>query len=528
MAEPKAPMRHDFLHEPLITVQAPSGRRGRSLPEVLESLGAGEEVDFPALRPHQQHAWYAFLVQLAALVVHRRGATPSDPGLSLDAAAWRQALLELSGDAGAAAWHLAVEDLALPAFFQTPVPEGTLAPYKKEIPTPDELDVVVTTRNHDVKQERMTHPSPEHWAYALATLQTMEGFLGRGNYGIARMNGGFSNRPYLSYAPGPDWSARFLRDVPLWLEIRPSLTGELYGYRQDGGLELLWLHPWDGEKTSKLPLAVCDPFFVEVCRRIRLVGDATLEARMAATKDYLLDGAAAQGDTGDVWTPVSVEGKGLTVSGGGFDYRLLTRLLFSGEFQPPPALRRGPRDGRTPLLLAQTLVRGQGQTEGYHQRSIPIPPRAGKRLQSQEGLAELAARASAQVTAAATAQRRVLHPALCTLLQKGAEKLDFRDDRTRPWLEAMDREVDDAFFEVLWESAEDPSEEADRRWQTRLRDMARKQLDDALQAAPVPVTLRPKAEARAELMFQGLARTHLTAAYPETDPQGEKSADDAS
>ena len=42
-----------------------------SLPQLLAALGTDEVRDYPALRPHQRHPWHAFLVQLAAIAMHR-------------------------------------------------------------------------------------------------------------------------------------------------------------------------------------------------------------------------------------------------------------------------------------------------------------------------------------------------------------------------------------------------------------------------------------------------------------------------
>ena len=67
--------------------------------------------------------------------------------------------------------------------------------------TPDDLDVLVTSKNHDLKQTMALDCAVEDWIFALVNLQTMAGFLGSGNYGIARMNGGFSARVCLGLAP---------------------------------------------------------------------------------------------------------------------------------------------------------------------------------------------------------------------------------------------------------------------------------------------------------------------------------------
>ena len=520
--------RHDLLSEPVFSARLAGEATRLPLPDVLAHLGTGEDLEFDALRSHQQHAWHAFLVQLGALVAERR----DSPALDLSADEWRRALLDLAGDAGgdedgaAAAWHLVVGDLSLPAFFQPPAPEGDLKPYKKEIPTPDELDVVVTTRNHDVKQERMTDPEAEHWAYALLTLQTMEGFLGRGNYGISRMNGGFSNRPCLAMAPDLSWSARFRRDVPVWLDQRDELLDE---YAEDGGRTLLWLWPWDGEKSSKEALEVCDPFYIEVCRRIRLVErgeDGALTARMAATKDYRLDGAPLQGATGDVWTPVKrAEASALTVSGRGFHYTLLTKLLFEKEFEKNPALEIRQADGEEPVLVAQAMVRGQGLTEGYHQRVIPLPAKVKDRLALDP--ATLGDRAETQVSQADKARRKVLHLALTALLQKGADDLDFREERTGPWLTAFDRAVDDAFFPHLWKTVDDSEEDFQASWQRKLHKLAWEQFEDARGSAPIPVAHRARAQARGVLMLRGLLRKHLELGYRSDDPQPEETLNDA-
>jgi CRISPR system Cascade subunit CasA len=56
-------------------------------------------------------------------------------------------LLKLA-DGSEAAWHLVVDDVSQPAFMQPPVPEGSLeeAKYSSDIQTPDELDMLVTSK----------------------------------------------------------------------------------------------------------------------------------------------------------------------------------------------------------------------------------------------------------------------------------------------------------------------------------------------------------------------------------------------
>ncbi len=496
-----------LLTDPLLSVRDGGERRiVVTLPGLLAQLGRGYELEPLALRPHQHHAWHAFLVQLGALVAHRTG----DPSLDRPEEAWRQALLDLAGEAGEAAWSLMVTDLSLPAFLQPPVPEGTLAGFRNLVTEPDGLDVVITAKNHDVKADRMVAPEPEHWLYALLTLQTMEGFLGRGNYGIARMNGGFASRPAVAAAPGLRWADRFRRDVGVWLDARQELI-DSYGYRPAGGHALLWLQPWDG--TASLSLHDCDPFFLEICRRVRLhERSGRIVAATKPTEAALLDAKEVRGDTGDVWTPVRTSTQGpvaLTVGPNGFSYRLMSDLLFPEEFPRRPALLIREADGREPVVVAQVLVRGQGKTEGYHQRLIPIPARARRRLLSAAGTAELRGIARARIEKVATAQRSVLRPALCALLQGGHETLDFTDARVRPWMDRFDAEIDQVFFPDLWEVVDAPREEHESAWNGRLQKLAWKQLEHAMAAAPVPLAQRPRAVARAELLFRGTAHKHL-------------------
>jgi len=176
----------------------------------------------------------------------------------------------------------------------------------------------------------MRRAEPEHWIYALVSLQTQEGFLGAGNYGVSRMNGGFASRPGLGIDPGRGPGARFVRDVRRLVAARDDIVRH-YGYRSRGGLALLWLEPWDG--TSSLPSARLDPFYVEICRRVRLVagGDGRLAALAAGSKAARVEAKLLKGDTGDPWTPCVPDKEGykaLTLYAGGFSYRRLVPLLF--------------------------------------------------------------------------------------------------------------------------------------------------------------------------------------------------------
>ena len=80
----------------------------------------------------------------------------------------------------------------------------------------------------------MRHAAPDDWLFALVSLQTQEGFLGAGNYGISRMNGGFACRPGVGIAPVGHWGERWRRDCAVLRNSREA-TLQNHGYRADGG-----------------------------------------------------------------------------------------------------------------------------------------------------------------------------------------------------------------------------------------------------------------------------------------------------
>jgi CRISPR system Cascade subunit CasA len=506
---------YDILKEQLIPVRLSGGRVASfSLPEVLAALSsARDEVEgFPGLRHHQQHPWFAFLVQLAAMAVHWAGESHPPE----DSETWRKMVLELAENTPEA-FYLIVDDPSKPAFFQPPAPEGKLEKFKSAATTPDALDIIPTGRNHDVKGERAWNPEPHYWLYSILTLQTMQGFYGQGNYGIVRMNGGFGNRPCVTFAPSLRWSSRFIRDVGILLAKRESLISD-FGYKASGGHHLLWLLPWDGAKDSSLTLQECDPYFLEVCRRIRLIhGEEGIEALSRPTKAPRTEASELNGDVGDPWTPIDRSGpKALTVAGDGFTYRKTHQFLTYSDYRPGMAGEIQPDDR---VFLAKALVRGQGKTEGFHERVVRIPETVRSLLFTTKGRDQIAEMAEARVEQAQTASRRILHPALCTLLQGAPDKLNLRDDSTQPWLSSFDEMVDRSFFDHLFADIDKDETSARVGWQRTLIVFALKQLEDAIRAAPDAGAREYRAVATAERVFYGTARKHFADLY---SSQGEK------
>lgn len=514
-AGPSQPARlHDLLDEAAFRVRLAGGTHAvLTLPGVLAALGGGAEVEsFTSLQAHQTHPWHAFLVQLAAIALHRAG--ESSPALS--EAAWKERLLALTEGAHEP-WCLVAGDLAKPAFMQPPVPEGTLAEFKQQADRADEVDVLITAKNHDQKASRIGRPRPEHWVFALVSLQTMQGFSGRANYGIARMKDSFASRPGVSMLAGLSWSARFGRELGVLLDRRPTMSE---AYPADDGPALLWLLPWKGAASEALSLGSLDPYFIEICRRRRLVVEGgRLVARETGTDAPRIGGKELLGRTGDPWTPISRDDAGAyRPRNVGFPYEQAVQLLVGSEYESSATQRVLPTDPPAMWLGLWAFVRGQGKTEGLHERLISLPGKVRRALVDDERRAVLAQRAQARVKRASVVGGDVLRPALKVYLQAAPEKLKLEDDRPQRWTQAFSRSVDDMFFAALFADLDAPAEVAELAFDQRLFDLARAQLELAMAGSPVPAARRPRAIAAAERAFYGRARKLLPNLFPTMEP----------
>lgn len=480
-------MRHDLLGEPLLTWRNSAGLRARAtLPGALARLSTGDLADFPRLRPHQLHPWLMFLTQLAAIALHRIGAT--DP--PHEETPWRQALLVLT-NGSAEPWALVVEDLSRPAFFQPPVPEGDIEGWSR-CQFPDDIDILVTAKAHDVKTSMIPCDDVEAWIFALATLQTTQGYSGgAGGYnGIARMNGGYGSRPRIGLSPDQTLSSRFRRDVGVMLSSWPDLTRR--GYAEDG-LALVWTEPWNG--STSLPMESLTPHFIEVCRRVRCVEGNGIAARYTTTRGRRCLSEVENGDTGDPWAPVERDKGVLSIGGRGFHYVLLSRLLFGGDFEEAATqvLREG--DPTPVLFLASALARGQGKTDGLHERSILLGGRARRHLGRPDTRAAAGRRAAARVVSTQIMRNKVLYPALKQLFPESEVKDEF------------EARVDDEFFDHLFATLDEDDEQARLAWERRLIELCRAELDRGLCRFSVPTAQSWRAMSAAESIFaRGVAK----------------------
>jgi CRISPR system Cascade subunit CasA len=498
----------NLLDERLIRYRTVSGNAiEATLPELFVALGEDQVRDFPSLRPHQRHPWHAFLVQLAAIALHASG----QDALPDSADAWRRALLNLTpDDTDGAAFSLVSPDDRC-AFLQAPCSSGETRAWKKRIVTPDALDMLITSRNHDLKAARMICADPQDWIYALVSLQTQEGFLGAGNYGVSRMNGGFASRPAVGVVPVGNVGKRWARDS-LLLHAQRAQIAEGYQLKQKGGLALVWLRAWDG--ASSLSFNELDPLYIEICRRVRLLADGgKLFALATSSKAARIAAKERNGVTGDAWTPVNIaQAKALSITAKGFDYKLASTLAFplknKNEYRPTIASTLLEEDGEKGIvLLAQGITRGQGKTEGYHERRIPISPRMAARMRERD-TDELAAAAGQRIDAIGHL-RKALWIALCGLLGNGDP--DVSDDTKKKAGEfacAFEQKEDARFFDDLVIEIEAHSQEAARdAWLAEVFDRAKTVLEAAFVAGPRSAERRYRARAAALSRFANAIRS---------------------
>lgn len=526
-------IQYDLLAEPLISVMT----RGVALPKMVDlpelyaALARDEVADFPALRPHQRHVWHAFLVQVAALAMHRGGAT-TPPDSAQDWGALLRALAPGSERAGA--WAL-VAPIGQPALLQPPDPDADVS-RAKVVVSPDSLDMLVTSRNHDVKRGIMHRARPEHWLYALVSLQTQDGFLGQGNYGISRMNGGFSSRPGFGIVPNGGAGRRVMRDIVCLLEVRSDLLKSGAHYKSSNGTALLWLLPWNGNTSASMQ--GLDPFYVEICRRVRMrpAGATRLEAMCWSSKTARIEAGSLRGVTGDPWAPVVRDekgAKGLSFDASLIGYRRLTPLLFPRR-SDPMAAQRAPlqrifaTDDTSGLTLSVTgIARGQGATEGLHIRRIPISNTRQSFL-SEAPTDPIAAMAHERVRSAGEFVRAVFYPsALVVFTAAPGEGERDRDDdtaksRTGLWCRKLEGEIDEDFFERLDEEAGAPTAvEASgfrRAWLDDLHARGLTLLETLIRSAPDAAMRHYRVRVRATARYASAFARFLRSAGFEPEP----------
>ena len=312
----------------------------------------------------------------------------------------------------------------------------------------------------------------------------------------------------LDYDPGP--GPRWCDHTARILALQPGILAGVWHYRADG-LVCTWVLPWD--RQGSLALTALDPFFIEVCRAVRLVGNpGSIQARGTTSKGPRIAAKEALGDLGDPWTPINQKkDAALTVSGNGLTPELMRDLIFQDGFAltglqlPAPS-----RTGQDCRFTAAVLVRGRGTTDGFHQAAVPIPSATVTRMFGRGPERDrLAALSKTAIGDSGVMQNKVLKFAIYSLLEAGPKQVNFEKREVSAWWDSAQREFAAAwsadFFPWLWRSAEDPDERAARLdWLPSLRAKAEATLHHAIASYPAREGRRYRAQVRAEGLFRGL------------------------
>lgn len=211
---------------------------------------------------------------------------------------------------------------------------------------------------------------------------------------------------------------------------------------------------------------------------------------------------------GDPWTPIdSAAAKPLTVDADGFHYRRVVNLLDRGKFRYAPLQEfegTETRDGAEIVFVV--TVRGQGETQGFHERRILVPPRAVPFAMCSAPTPRLATLAREHVDDASKLSGKALRPALFTLLQGAPEKPDYNDPKAKAkadtFIRRFEQLVDADFFEHLFaelpETAHSDAAKGKRRaWIEELGQRARDILAIAESGSPLSQVHRYRARAKA-------------------------------
>jgi CRISPR system Cascade subunit CasA len=294
-------------------------------------------------------------------------------------------------------------------------------------------------------------------------------------------------------------------------------------FAKENGLGLVWLAPWP--EDEQLHLDQLDIWFIEICRRVRLIEkDGSIFAVKGASKATRIDAKVFKGSLGDPYAPIhKAENKSLTLGEGDFDYRRLTDLLFSGDWDLPLLARPAafePQSAHFALVCA-ALSRGNSKTDGFKSRVVPIRNQAaqifGARREQIHGLAK------AQIEEIGDFAKAIRYG--LALAASGGDGDKIKKEHyalTHSAQAQFDRAADALFFPHLWRrfAAQDGDEEARvaerRAFQSELHVSAARIFNAALPNMPCAGIFRPRAEARAQAAFHAMIRKSFPLLF-ETD-----------
>lgn len=434
----------NLLEDPVLSVEAPDRRLGKSLPQVYNLLFEDRIESFERLQAHQRQAWHSFLAQLGAVALEGQSVPSSADG-------WRELLLQL---APREAWSMHTEDLSKPAFMQPPVPEESISDWDAR--GLNTADVPKISRNHAIKARRSGAPNPEDWVYVLVNQNLTSYYAGRGNYGTVRINGGYAARPFMGTTPSLRWGPHLESDIRKLAGWRPTGIGFEYKAQVT---PLLWTEPPAEEKSDRFDVEELHPLFIDCPKRFRFDGTDMRETTNACQR---IEGVS-KGVTGDPWAPLDGGSKVLNPDQRHFGYRKLSQILFTGDYVRPPLM-----DGETGYLVFQAVTGEQGNRPRCMRRVIPYPYPSDDVFGPETPVAE---EAKARLERAGD---------VAGLLAAAMGELFDDQDRVNALVETFHDRVDGRFFDRLFEARE-LTDTAELRtfWDTLLFEIASDIFDQA-------------------------------------------------
>ncbi len=523
-------MENNLLTDAWLTI---SNRKGSSLkvslPELFSALEQNEVTGFPSLLPHQGGPFHVFLVQLACHALETSGAsehlpepTPAEPWRLLGEHTpdeWREMIRGIIPDYAQKypndePWCLVVDDLAKPAFLQCPAADAKFAASKTFVERPDDLDLMISSKNFDIKSDMFHDAKVEDWFFALISLQTNSGFLGRGNYGIARQNGAWGQRPIFTLQSSSLPGARWGRDTRVILDCEGSDKDKLWEVCQNKeDKRLLWLDPWDGSSSYELP--ALHPLCIEICRRVRAMDrNGCIVFKKASSDCTRISSSHMCGNLGDPWEPIVSDSEGVRVFSSALNYANIAKIVCGEETMLQNLLLRyhkGIDSNQGLKLWCSALVKRKGKTEGYFERLIPID--AQKRLFRKD----LWKAANVMLSQVELAKNRVLVAAVLRFLLCGHENgsNSFVTNCLQRVRERFEAYVDSEFFSYFWCACDGILEGEITNphyiepWIVFLKERVQECFQYAMNSLPCNASQSVKARALGELTLNRLIAAHF-------------------
>jgi len=188
---------------------------------------------------------------------------------------------------------------------------------------------------------------------------------------------------------------------------------------------------------------------------------------------------------------------------------LVSELMFGGKYQSPVAQNLAQSvSGQRLVFIAQGVTRGQGKTEGYHERRVPISPRVRGLMASNQK--DSLARLATQRIATISEVRKLLWLSLAVLFANGksGDSSDGIKAKSTKFSAPFERAEDARFFDDLNAEVEAVDPAVQRLlWMRGLVDRAEVLLKTAFDAGPRNGVQKYRAQSAALSRFHGGLRS---------------------